>query len=102
MSGRKWYQVNIYPLTKRGEFTLAVFENEGYSWRCEAHSRPRCRGCADFLRRRMVTSYRVTSPETADLTEVVETALSLVREDLGQHGTPPRSFLRPWSITPQA
>lgn len=97
----QWYQVNIYPSTKRGKFSVVVMENKGYHWHCEKHQRNKCRGCADFKRSRMVSSYAVEAPEVYDLTSVIEQALFLVQDDLQDGPSPPRQVLRTRVITPK-
>lgn len=102
MSGRKWYTVNVYPATKRGDFSVVVLENTGYHWHCEKHEHTRCRDCSWRRRSRMVTSYRAEAPEAQDLASLIDLAVSLVHADLQDGPSPPRQYLRPWSIRPEA
>lgn len=84
-----WYQMNIYPTTQKGQFTLALVRKWGFHWHCEKHPMPKCKDCCDFGDSTLVAHWTTDPLDTTDLYEVLERmARAIQAEPVPRNGRP--------------
>lgn len=77
-----WYQVNIYPATKRGKMTVVIIENKGYDLRCSKHRGRNAGCCTDWRKPSMLhTAYDTPLPKGTEPADIVLRALGLLAGD---------------------
>lgn len=78
MARMTWYQVNIYPTTQRGVFTVAVMQNTGFHYHCRRHQKNRCKDCVDFGHKSVVRLFHDVPSERTDLDTVLQRAMEAI------------------------
>lgn len=74
-----WYSLNIYPTTKRGQFTVVLLKRYGFRWDCKRHEKTECKDCTRFGKNEMCAVWRSEPIDSEDVYDILSTALEAVR-----------------------
>lgn len=80
MAHDEWYQVNVYPNTKRGFFTVAVMKCKGFNLPCFHIRNHKCKKNANFKKSHVVSAFHgLPIEDSMSVMQMLEECLEVLR-----------------------